>query len=313
MLLMWMRILRACGYARQLLDHPAGAGLRQMAHGSGGLAANRESDHLVFGPERAVDEKAVRTPENGAKTRLDPAQARCVEKRMAGRLVGHEETDIVARMRVIAVRRIRWRLARQGNHVERQSGRAVDAKAAVAVDPAPFHAAIMLEDAEQRVGNGEIVAYWIGAVDAQGAAFTQHHEAGRVIDLAVHENDADDPGVPYGAAGLRFREAPELRQNVRGSIEQDPICAIGADRNGRLGARTRPEVASAQAIAVAAIAVPLRKPAARSGAENVYSHNATTGTNDLRAVRARGKPMPVNKPRPDRPAAGDVNASERTL
>jgi hypothetical protein len=217
-------------------------------------------------------------------------------------------------MRVFAVRRVRWRLARQGDRAERQSGRAIDAKAAlgIAVDPAPFHTAIVLENAEQRVGRGEIVAYRIGAVDTQGTAFAQHHKAGRVVDLAVHENDADDPGVADGATGLRFREAPELRKNVRGSIEQHPICAIGADRNGRLCARTSPEVASAHAIAIAAIAVPLREPTPRGGAENVYSHYARTGTNGRCAVCARRNPIPENKPLPDRPAADDVNASERT-
>ena len=94
-----------------------------------------------------------------------------------------------------------------------------------------------------------------------------------MVDLAVHENDADDPCVPQGATRLRLREDPELRQDVRGSIEQDPTRAISADRNGRLGTRTRADLPTANAIAVAAIAVPLRKSTPCGGAENVYSHN----------------------------------------
>ena len=187
------------------------------------------------------------------------------------------------------VRRVGWRLARQRDHAERQSGRAVDTKAAaaIAVYSAPFDATIMLENLEQWVGRGEIAAYGIGAVNAKGAAFTQHQEAGRVVDLAVHENDADDAGVPHGAAGLRFREHPELRQNVRGRIEQHPTGAIGADRDRRLCTRAGADVPAAQAIAVAAIAVPLRKTAPRGGAKNVYSHNARTETNDRYAFPAR--------------------------
>ena len=85
---------------------------------------------------------------------------------------------------------------------------------------------------EQRIGRGEIVAYWIGAVDAQGAAFAQHQQAGGVVDLAVHENDADDPCVPQGATGCaagKTRSCARMSGEALSSTQLAPSALTAMD------------------------------------------------------------------------------------
>jgi hypothetical protein len=104
----------------------------------------------------------------------------------------------------------------------------------------------------------------------------QHVQTGRVVDLAVDENDPRDRRIARGTAGLQDRIGVDLGQNVRRGVDQRPggLGAAGshpcADRQGGLGAGTSPQSAPAHAGAVAAIAVPLREAAARGGPQNPY-------------------------------------------
>src|SRR3546814_132745 len=75
----------------------------------------------------------------------------------------------------------------------------------------------------------------------------------------------------------------DLSADVRRGITQNPVDTVITDGDRRLGTRLRIERAGAQAGAVGAIAVPLRKTAARSGTKNTDEH---------------GQP-PKAKPRPE--------------
>src|SRR3546814_2960930 len=75
----------------------------------------------------------------------------------------------------------------------------------------------------------------------------------------------------------------DLSADVRRGITQNPVDTVITEGDRRLGTRLRIERAGAQAGAVGAIAVPLRKTAARSGTKNTDEH---------------GQP-PKTKPRPE--------------
>src|SRR3546814_12749428 len=103
----------------------------------------------------------------------------------------------------------------------------------------------------------------LGATDLMRAALTQGQQAGGVIDLAVQQNDGTDGGIAWGTGRLQRRERLQLSADVRRGITQNPVDTVITDGDRRLGTRLRIERAGAQAGAVGAIAVPLRKTAAR--------------------------------------------------
>src|SRR5262249_46584578 len=69
-----------------------------------------------------------------------------------------------------------------------------------------------------------------------------------------------------------------------------PMRAIDAYRDRGLGTRARPNAAGAQAGTVAAVAIPLREAAARSGAENLDAHES--GAAPVSAARRREDRLP---------------------
>src|SRR5690606_28537517 len=76
------------GLLRQLaevLEHPARAALRQMADIPRALARDADTDHLVVGPERAVDEHAVGGAHSRRDGRIDLAEPGRVERGPARR------------------------------------------------------------------------------------------------------------------------------------------------------------------------------------------------------------------------------------
>ena len=93
-----------------------------------------------------------------------------------------------------------------------------------------------------------------------------------MIDLAVDQQDRLDAGVAHAFARLYRRECMELRQNVGGCVEQQPISVIGADCDRRLSTGLAVHFVAANTMAIVAVAIPLRKTAAGCRAENSDFH-----------------------------------------
>ncbi len=182
------------------------------------------------------------------------------------------------------MRRVRRRLARQGHGAELEPGHALDGEVGIrlGVHALPVDAAIVAENMEHRVAGGEVLAHAIGRVHAQRLSLAQHEQARRVVDLAVDQDDAHDRGIAQRARRLQGRETAQLHQDVGRSVEQDPVAAVAAQRKRGLRARASGDPPVAKAVTVAAVAVPLREPAARGRTENVDDHG--------RVIRAVPRP-----------------------
>lgn len=118
----------------------------------------------------------------------------------------------------------------------------------------------MAEHGEQRETGGQVLVDHLGAPDLVRAAFAQAEQAGGVVYLAVEQDDRVDTGIAQCAGWLHWREGLELGTYVRRGVAQDPVLAIVRQCNGGLGTRCGAQGAIAVALAVGAIAVPLRKP-----------------------------------------------------
>jgi hypothetical protein len=87
---------------------------------------------------------------------------------------------------------------------------------AVQSDPLPLQPAVpMFEHGEQGEAAAQVFMHAFGAPDRMRAAFAQTQQAGAMVDLAVHQDDADDRGITHPARRLQRRETLELRAYVR--------------------------------------------------------------------------------------------------
>ncbi|MNP32195.1 hypothetical protein D3C76_1253630 [compost metagenome] len=164
------------------------------------------------------------------------------------------------------MRRVGRRSAAQGQRGETQVRAGWNAEALVELDAVPAQAAVPVgQHVEQREAGAQVFVDHVGAPDLMRATFTQHEQAGGVVDLAVHQDDRADPGITQGTPRLHGREALQLGTDVRGSVAQHPVHAVIGNRDGRLGARLGPQAAVAKTCAVLAIAVPLGKTTASGG------------------------------------------------
>ncbi|MPN64928.1 hypothetical protein SDC9_212707 [bioreactor metagenome] len=84
------------GQSVQPVHHAAGAVLRQVADVTGGLARQAGGNHLVVGPESAVDHHAIGFRHAGEDFRRAGAEAGGVEEPGAALLVGDGDADVVA-------------------------------------------------------------------------------------------------------------------------------------------------------------------------------------------------------------------------
>ncbi len=244
-----------------------------MAHFAAQLVADLTHAHFIVAPERAVHQQTIGAA-HGAQQRLAHlAQARRIEQLAAGASVFDEQADVVARMRIVAVRRIRRRRTAQRNRSDDEIRTGRDDEAAVQRDGVPLQAAVpVLEHVEQRKARGQVLVDHLGAPDFMRAAFTQGQQAGGVIDLAVEQDDRADRRIARLARRLQGGKGLQLRTDVRRGIAENPVHAVVADGDGRLGTRLAAQGAGAQARTVGAVAVPLRKTTARSGTENLDEH-----------------------------------------
>ena len=130
----------------------------------------------------------------------------------------------------------------------------------------------------------------LGAPDLVRAAFAQAEQAGGVVYLAVEQDDRVDTGIAQCAGWLHWREGLELGTDVRRGVAQDPVLAIVRQCNGGLGTRCGAQGAIAVALAVGAIAVPLRKPATGGGTENLDVHGCSLSENRCQKRKRPGGP-----------------------
>ena len=191
--------------------------------------------------------------------RFDFAQARCIKQLLAVGLVFDQHADGVAVVAIVAVRRIRGRLALERHRGEFQVMSARDFPAG-AVDRhiVPVHTAIVAENIEQRIAGRQVILDHLGTENlALDLAFAQHQKPGRVVDLRVDQHDANNAGIAQCASRLQRAKLLHLLQHVGRGIEQHPVDAITADANRRLRAGTCLDGAFTQPIAVMTVAVPL--------------------------------------------------------
>ncbi|MNT26879.1 hypothetical protein D3C72_1624790 [compost metagenome] len=123
--------------------------------------------------------------------------------------------------------------------------------------------AVVRQDARQREGGAQVVQHGGGGIERQRlAVFAQHQQAGDVVDLRIHQHDRGDGGVARRARGLQRGCLAQLLQDIGRGIDQDGIRPVARQRDRGLRARRGAHRAAAHAVAVVAVAVPLRKAAA---------------------------------------------------
>jgi hypothetical protein len=113
-------------------------------------------------------------------------------------------------------------------------------------------------------------------VAIQGQALTvlsQHQQTGGVVNLRVHQHDSGDACIAQGPSGLQTRKGLDLLQYIGGRIHQQPVCAVGADGDGRLCTGEMVRAASAHCAALGAVAIPLWETTASGRAKHMYFQN----------------------------------------
>jgi hypothetical protein len=257
------------------LDHSARTRLRQVADLAGQLGSDAQAGHFIVGPEGSVDHHCIGVRHGIERGRVDRAEARCIEQAPPAPDICDRDADVVARNRMVAVRRVRRRLARQRQRAKPQPGHARDFKAlAVQRNALAGDAAVMRQHAQDGIALGQVLRDGVGAPQWQRrAALAQHEQAGRMIDLAVHQQHRGDCAVAQLPGRLQRWPGTDLLQHVGRGIEQHAVgTAIRPDEDRGLGAWLRPQRAGTQARAIAAIAVPLGKAAAGGRTQDRDSH-----------------------------------------
>ncbi|MNZ83967.1 hypothetical protein D3C78_1027110 [compost metagenome] len=265
--------LARLGQALEHLEHAAGAALRQVAHGAAELVADACVDHLVVAPQGAVDQQAVGPAHPLQQRAVHLAEAGGVEQLAASADVLDQQAEVVARVRVVAVRRVRRRRAAQRDRREAQRRAGGDGEALVEGDRIPAQAAVpVAEHVEQREAGGQVLVDHLAAPHLVRAALAQGQQAGGVVDLAVQQDQRADRRVAQRAGRLQGRERLDLCADVRRGVADDPVDPVVGQGDGGLGTRLGTQGAFAQAAAVAAVAVPLRETAAGGGTEDTDMH-----------------------------------------
>ena len=186
-------------------------------------------------------------------------------------------TDIVTKMRVVAMRGIGRRFAAQRHRGKTQVLDAIDheIRASFQRHRVPFDAAIMTQHVEKRVAGGEVLVHHVGAINVERLAFAQNQQAGGMVDLAVDEDDADDARVAQGPGRLHGRKGLQLGANVGGGVEEHPIDAVATDGDGGLCAGRSSDVPPAQPITIRTVTVPLRESTAGGRSKDMYPHHSS--------------------------------------
>src|ERR1700686_2056185 len=138
-----------------------------------------------------------------------------------------------------------------------------------------FDAAVMREYRYNGQAEAQVLQDGVSDVERQrGIAFTQHQQAGHVIDLRVHGHHGCDTAVTHTTRRLKFGMGRDLRKQVGRRVENEPVLAVRADHDRRLRTPLRIQRAVAYTVAIPAVAVPLRKTAARGRTKYLDLHAA---------------------------------------
>src|SRR3990167_10639792 len=90
--------------AVEYLDHAACPALRQMAHLTAELVADFADAHFIVAPQGAIDQQAIGATHPAEQLFIDLAQARRIKQRAARLQVFDKQADVVARVRIAAMR-----------------------------------------------------------------------------------------------------------------------------------------------------------------------------------------------------------------
>ena len=137
----------------------------------------------------------------------------------------------------------------------------------------PFGAAVALQHRQDGIPVGQRALDARGAEDAhRRRRLAQQQEPGGVVDLRVGQQHARDRRRADAVDALRA-ERLELLTEVGRGVDQEPGPVVAADRERRLGPRSR-AFTRARGLARLAAAVPLRKAAAGGRAQDANAHVA---------------------------------------
>ncbi len=223
-------VLLMCVYTRCRLGSAAepdqaavGSGDRQMIHLTRRALADAQSDQLVVGPERPVEQYEVRAAQAGEQGVVQVAAAGDEGAGAAGMLVLHQEPHRVGRA-LLAGEPRRARGHREAGHPEpaRRSVAIAEPERLVGHELGDGDLGerpgdgeqprIVLDDPPDRVGGGHL----------QPPRLAQEHDTKRVVELGVGQDDALDRHMP-GPAGAGVWRRPScawtsgeaLRRNHR--------------------------------------------------------------------------------------------------
>jgi hypothetical protein len=135
----------------------------------------------------------------------------------------------------------------------------------------PVHAAEMLQYVQNRQPGAQVLAHRLGSPQLQRRpVLAQQQQSGAVIDLPVDQDDRTDAGITQAMVRLQRGIGGDLLMNVGRGVAHHPLAAVDRDGNRGLAAPARAQSSGAQATAVAAVAVPLRKAPTGSRTQDSY-------------------------------------------
>jgi len=116
-----------------------------------------------------------------------------------------------------------------------------------------------LQHGEHGIVFGQNTTNRFGGVHAQRLQFAKEKEAECMVDVGVAEDGAGNRSLAYAFTWVKFRRGFNLRAEVGGGAEQEPVLSVGTDCKLGLGATFTRKLSVPQCAAVGAGAVPLRK------------------------------------------------------
>lgn len=109
-------------------------------------------------------------------------------------------------------------------------------------------------------------------MDAQRLQFAQQEESENVIEIGVCKGYSGNRGVAHSLLWMQFGRGFDLGPQVRRCAEQEPHASVFGQRELCLRTRLAVECSGSDSATICTGAIPLRKSAASSGAENLYLH-----------------------------------------
>src|SRR4051812_23323863 len=124
-----------------------------MANITSVLPRKTESDHLIVGPECAIDHNNISLIQERLQMRLDLSEAGRIKQHCTGLRIHNAHADVVPCDWLVAMWRIRRRIALGCHRSESQAFGTNDFKSAALPDRdfVPVDPAVMLEDFEKRI------------------------------------------------------------------------------------------------------------------------------------------------------------------